>query len=253
MWFHTHRINFTINCHYTIKIITSNALERDLKVSIANERQQIQCYEHHEATRSEADAASNTGTNRNEDGEHDEGSETTIESVTRKDGFTADYLYRCCDKSFQMELDRYQSLTATATKLITCISIIAVAIMTAAGILAPAFSNIGASRQLALYCLIVFVPLIGSLVTALCSQFRFRYKALSYPSEIANTVNKFDSDFSSAKEAAIHYANTIEPCFESLRNRNETIRLLLKASTVCLIATLGLIVLFSVLGCGILL
>ena len=167
--------------------------------------------------------------------------------------FTADYLYRCCDKSFQMEVSRYHSLTDTAAKLITCISIIAVAIMTAIELLQPAFDKAGIPSLLACFCLLIFVPLLGSFVTALCSQFRFRYLALAFPTDFAQSVREYDSDFPNAKEAADQYARTLEPCFESLRSRNEIIRRLIKASTICLLVTLGLIVVLSILGCALIL
>lgn len=168
----------------------------------------------------------------------------------RVDGtaYTATYLYKLSDDTFQMEENRYRSLVDTSARLITCISIIAVALMAVISIVAPAFCKHGIMRVLVALSVITFVPLLGSLVVALCSQIRFKYEALGYPADIAETVKGFSADFENEKEAALHYARSLQKSYVSLCHRNDIIQRLVTGSTICLFVTVGLIVISVVVG-----
>lgn len=43
--------------------------------------------------------------------------------------YAAEYLYKVADASYKLEADRYESLSSLATRLLTAISILSVAIM----------------------------------------------------------------------------------------------------------------------------
>lgn len=161
---------------------------------------------------------------------------------------TADYLLRCVTLTWQMEMDRYESLSSSVGKLITSISIIAVAVMTAVGLVSNAFAKHGLNWLLATLCLLVLCMLIASLIVALCSQFRFEYKALNSPKAFADCVREYSSDFNNLKEAALQFAETIERPYNTLRSRNDKIRKLLSAAIVCLLIAVGLIVVGTIIG-----
>lgn len=172
----------------------------------------------------------------------------SLESPKADATHTADYLLRCITLSWQMEMDRYESLSSSVGKLITSISIIAVAVMTAAGLVSDAFAKHGQNWLLATLCLFVLCALIASLIIALCSQFRFEYKALNSPEAFADCVREYSSDFNNSKEAALQFAKTIEEPYNSLRSRNDKIRKLLSAAIVCLLIAVGLIVIGTITG-----
>lgn len=174
--------------------------------------------------------------------------DTKTEIARIRATYTADYLYRLSDGSFQMEEDRYKSLMDTSARLITCISILAVALMAAINLVVPALSECGALLPLVALSVATFASLIASLVVALCSQFRFKYQALGCPAIIADIVESFPTDFEDEKAAAFHYARSLQESYQSLSHRNDIIQGLVTASTICLFVTVGLIVISVIVG-----
>lgn len=163
-------------------------------------------------------------------------------------GYTADYLYRCVNLSWQMEMDRYESLSSSVGRLITGVSILVVAVMTAAGFVAGVFVARGLVWLLETLCLLVLAMLGASLILLLCSQLRFEYKALGSPKAFADCVRKYSSDFENLKEAALQFAETIDVQQNTLRERNDKIQKLLSAAIVCLLVAIGLIVVSVLIG-----
>ena len=171
-----------------------------------------------------------------------------FERLIDEAGYTADYLYRCVNLSWQMEMDRYESLSSSVGRLITGISILAVAVMTAAGFVAGVFVARGLGRLLATLCLLVLAMLGASLILLLCSQLRFEYKALGSPKTFADCVHKYSRDFENLKEAALQFAETVEVPRNTLRERNDKIQKLLSAAIGCLLVAIGLIAVSVLIG-----
>ena len=163
-------------------------------------------------------------------------------------GYTAGYLYRCVNLSWQMEMDRYESLSSSVGRLITGISVLAVAVMTAVGLVSATFAARGLVWVLVTFCLLVFTMLAVSLTLLLCSQLRYEYKALDSPKKFAECVREYSSDFESAKEAALQFAETVEVQWGTLRERNDKIQKLLSAAIVCLFVAIGLILVSVLIG-----
>lgn len=163
-------------------------------------------------------------------------------------GYTADYLYRCVNLSWQMEMDRYESLSSSVGRLVTGISILAVAVMTAAEFVAAAFAACGLVWLLVTLCLLVLAMLVASLTLLLCSQLRYEYKALGSPKIFAECVREYSSDFEDLKEAALQLAETVEVQWSTLRDRNDKIQRLLTAAIVCLLVAIGLILTSVLIG-----
>lgn len=150
----------------------------------------------------------------------------------------ADYIYRIADKSFQMEVDRYESLSATSARLATCISILAVALLAVIDLLCPVFVKIGMIGAFAIAGLIIGLLLLLSLTLAVCSQFRFRYDALASPREYADSVQRAE-ELDDAVQAATRYAGRIDEVYVSLRKRNDSIRTLIGYSLVALMLAIA--------------
>ncbi|PWM32584.1 MAG: hypothetical protein DBX94_05840 [Coriobacteriia bacterium] len=164
------------------------------------------------------------------------------ERLNNEAGNTADYLYRCVNLSWQMEMDRYESLSSSVDRLITGISVLAVAAMTAVGFAADAFAARGLVWLPVTLCLLVLAMLVASLTLLLCSQLRYEYKALGSPKKFADCVREYTSDFGNEKEAALQFAETVEVQWSTLRDRNNKIQKLLSAAIVCLLVAIALIV-----------
>lgn len=171
-----------------------------------------------------------------------------VKQVNDEANCTADYLYRCVNLSWQMEMDRYESLSSSVGRLITGISVLAVAVMTAVGFVAAAFAARGLDRMLVTFCLLVLVMLVASLTLLLCSQLRYEYKALDSPQKFADCVRGYSSDFENLKEAALQFAETVEVQWNTLRDRNDKIQKLLSAAIVCLLVAIGLIAVSVLIG-----
>lgn len=165
-----------------------------------------------------------------------------------RDALTADYLYRCCDTALQVELARHDALSASAGRLVIGISVLVVAAIAAAGLIAPAFSRAGALGAFACFLLIALASLVAALIVALCAQMRLRWQAPGLPADFVAAVGRRKAGFESAREAAEQYARGLEASCETLRRRNEAVRRLVRAAAICLIVAIGLTCAFTIPG-----
>ena len=162
----------------------------------------------------------------------------------------AEYLYKVADTSYKLEADRYESLSSLATRLLTAISILSVAIMSLLALVsAPLFAN-GLAVPLVTFACIAFASLLVAFGLALCSQIRFRYKTLANPADYADAVGEYKEDYPSRTMAARKYAEEFKNVFATTRHRNNRIMRMLTASMICvgialLIVLIAAIVLVS--------
>lgn len=170
-----------------------------------------------------------------------------------KTDYLPDYLYRCCDKAFQIELDRSASLTTAATSLVVCICIVALVVIAVAGLLTPVFRDAHHQLVLALFCLCVFAVLVGGFCIALCTLFKLRSSAPGSPRSLAASAMQYEPGFEDPRKAAMRYARTLDPCYDSLCAQNAAMHRLVKAATICLLSAVGLAVVFSFVGAWIIL
>lgn len=145
--------------------------------------------------------------------------------------YTADYLRRCVDLSWDMEIDRYESLSRTA-----CVITIS-APLAAASVVGFSF---GSSQHVKTVCVFAVLVLCVSFALALFALLRHRYDALDSPGVFADYVGRYESDFDDDKDAMIQLALTLDQPFRSLRSRNDLMRTMVSASLACEIAGIAL-------------
>lgn len=143
---------------------------------------------------------------------------------------TAEFLFRVSDASFKMETDRYESLSALATRMLTSISILAVALMSALALTAKALVDVGLGALLIVYSCLAFFFLLVAFICAMCSQIRFKHVTLANPAAISKTTEEYKEQFPTRLLAAQKYAESYKDVHETFRNRNKIMVRLLSAS-----------------------
>lgn len=160
--------------------------------------------------------------------------------------YLSNYLFRIADKSFEMELDRYDSLIGASERLLTCDSILSVATTA----LLPTLLNL-VSRHYGIILFFFFLSLILIFISfslsAIC-QFRFKYYELPSPGKLSALLQGEAKSYKSVSTCAVHYCSSIEPIFQSLKKRNDRLSLLSRLSLSFLLASLG-ITIFQIIIC----
>lgn len=143
---------------------------------------------------------------------------------------TAEFLFRISDASFKMETDRYESLSALATRMLTSISILAVAMMSALVLTAKVLVSAGLGTLLIVCSCLAFFFLLVAFICAMCSQIRFKHVTLANPATISKTTEEYEEQFPTRLLAAQKYAESYKDVHETFRNRNTIMVRLLSAS-----------------------
>lgn len=157
----------------------------------------------------------------------------------------ADLLYRLADKSFEMEANRSESLSRQTTMLITCISIMSIAVATVLTLITSANRN---PLVILLFALNTFV-LLGGLSSCVVAMFRKPYKVLVSPKELRVDIDsKLHPECTICNEllASRHYADSLEESYRSLFSKNEFVRKANKAALIlimlsCIISSITII------------
>lgn len=135
-------------------------------------------------------------------------------------------LVRCCEKSCEIEEELYDSLISCSARLITCISVLSVALVTGFGICAEEkLLDSGCQEMIAL----AGISLVVAFFMTLISQWRFRIGVPAYP--LTNVLY----DFSNGKiedrvSSTYYYVATISKYHESIAKRNGVLKKLLVLS-----------------------
>lgn len=161
---------------------------------------------------------------------------------------SADYLkdlhYRIGNMSLELVQRRYDSLLSSASHIMSCVSILSIALVT----LLPQLIN---SLDYPLRCLtivfasIIFFLLFCSLFLSLFSRFRFGYKILNSPSSLASYLKSTKEQYGSIDEYGEFYCNCLNDSYCSIQKINNKISSAIKLSTIILMISIGLIVVFG--------
>ena len=161
---------------------------------------------------------------------------------SKTDEYTANVMMRLAKESYNAEQERYSSLSALATRMLTCISIVSIALIT---MLVPLLTVFGGTHVMILiwtgYTLI-FGVLIAAFILAILSQWRFGYKVLASPQTFADQPVQLET----ALKAARYYCDAMEMPYQSMKDRNDTIRKRLTATNILMLVACGLIVVFAI-------
>lgn len=160
---------------------------------------------------------------------------------------SAEYLSWMTELSYQTELSRCDSYERLSNCLLSCVSIISVALLTIAPVLFAKYSyNNGATASFVLLAsgyVVVMLLLGASFLLSLLSQVRLKMSVLASPIElndyVACEVNR-GAPFASAMEVAEGKARAVQPHFESLNRKNEHMRKCLKVSMILLIVAVSI-------------
>ena len=171
--------------------------------------------------------------------------------------YSAEYLSWMAELSYQTELSRRDSYERLSNCLLSCVSIISVALLTVAPLLFERYSyndnGVAASFVLLASGYVVVMLLLGaSFLLSLLSQVRLKMSVLASPTDlkeyVASEVSR-GAPFASPMEVAEGKAIAVQPHFESLNRKNEYMRKCLKASMILLILAVSvclfLVCLFS--------
>lgn len=162
--------------------------------------------------------------------------------------YSAEYLSWMTEPSYQTELSRCDSYERLSNCLLSCVSIISVALLTVAPVLFAKYSynDNGATASFVLLTsgyVVVMLLLGASFLLSLLSQVRLKMSVLASPTElndyVPGEVNR-GAPFASAMEVAEGKARAVQPHFESLNRKNEHMRKCLKVSMILLIVAVSI-------------
>lgn len=171
--------------------------------------------------------------------------------------YSAEYLSWMTELSYQTELRRRDSYEHLSNCLLSCVSIISVALLTVAPLLFERYGNNdnGAAASFVLLAsgyVVVMLLLGASFLLSLLSQVRLKMSVLASPMDLNDFVAgeiKRGAPFASSMEVAEGKVRVVQSHFESLNRKNEYMRKCLKASMVLLIVAVSvclfLVCLFS--------
>lgn len=171
--------------------------------------------------------------------------------------YSAEYLSWMTELSYQTELSRCDSYERLSNCLLSCVSIISVALLTVAPMLFAkyCYNESGATASFVLLAsgyVVVMLLLGASFLLSLLSQIRLKISVLASPAElndyVAGEVNR-GAPFAFPMEVAEGKARAVQPHFESLNRKNEYMSKCLRASMILLIVAVSvclfLVCLFS--------
>lgn len=188
------------------------------------------------------------------------GSESVVGSESRFDpsqDVSANRLSTMFELGFKMEVQRCISLRNYAGLLLTCSSIISVALLAVAEPLYSCFSpwRFWSMLLVAVYAASL-ISLALSVLFAVLSQIRFAYRALPDPESLYSNI-EMSAPFSKW-DAVKHLCESLQPIYASLEHRSDIMRMLLRGSSICVVVAISvllfggvvlLIFFFSVVCC----
>ena len=158
---------------------------------------------------------------------------------------SASYLLKIAEASLHQEEQRGESLATTSARLLTCASILLVALMT---LLSFSYSLIK-ENVLLIPILIVFaidlIAVLVALIFLLCSQRRLKYTALNSPKELSDFFETQPA-LRDNMEAAKYFCESIDSSYVSLQKKNNKVRKLISQAIGVLVASACLFILLVV-------
>lgn len=157
----------------------------------------------------------------------------------------SDYLRLVAEKSFDGEVARRQSMLETSNRLLTCDSIISVALVSILPTMLNQFSDgRGASAAvIIIFSFVALVFMVASLGVGVIAQYRFSYRALNSPRELEKDIRASQPRLKTKYQVAWQYSNTLDDVQISLIEVNDRLGKLNKLALVLLGIALGIVML----------
>lgn len=140
-----------------------------------------------------------------------------------------EYYFKLAQQSYEMEIERYKSLTQAATSTLTANSILSVGIVTFIPFIYPLVHN----KELMLVMLIlIFASISISFICSLLMLWRYDYNALPDMGAIFQNILMQKDNFTNSWEIASHFTESLASPYASIEARNDKLGRLQKASVI---------------------
>lgn len=142
--------------------------------------------------------------------------------------------------SFELEEKREQSILNQAGQMLTAFSLFSAAILMAY----PLVADYTGIPDIQAFCLamIVLVPLIASLVLAILAQWRFKYQTMKNAEEFENELYRSRNDYNNQSDYDWQWVYQLTDVQKSKKKNNDKRVKLVKASMVCFLTSVGILI-----------
>ncbi len=160
--------------------------------------------------------------------------------------YVATYIMNLARQSYNAEYSRRESMFETSNRLLTCDSVLSVAVVTLMPALRSEFPDNASFLSIPSYLCLGLI--VVSIILGVVSQYRFKFYGLPDPDEIFKEMDVQISKFTSQYVVAKHYCNTMAEIQKTLKRSTDTLRAMNRASLVLLLIA-SAILLFVSMSC----
>lgn len=161
----------------------------------------------------------------------------------------AEYLFLVSNKTFDEETARRQSMLDTSNRLLTCDSIISVALISILPIMLDQLpdGNELSSAVVIIFSFLALAFVIASLGVGVIAQYRFAYRALNTPRELEEGIRASAPRLKTKYQIAWQYSNTLDDVQTSLVRLNDRLGRCNKIALILLGIALSLAMLTGII------
>lgn len=153
-------------------------------------------------------------------------------------GVAIDVAAKEVELSYSMEKERYDSLVSSSARILTAISILVVCLSTLYKLCFDNLSAINAyvswigGKTITVLYLALLIPLLLSLVFALCIQYRFEVRELGSPTQLLDGMMNHANNSMTSRDAKLQFMLTLVQPYHSPDERNDRIMSYLRGFVV---------------------
>lgn len=147
--------------------------------------------------------------------------------------------------SYDLEEKREQSILSQANQMMTAFSIYSAALLMVLPILID--NTVIPHSQLLIASILLFSPLIVSLVLAVLAQWRFSYQTMKTAQEFQEKIEADAEHYQHQAQYDDQWINQINAIHISKKNNNDRRVKLIISSMICFLLSVGLLLVFGVL------
>lgn len=159
--------------------------------------------------------------------------------------YVAAYVMELAKQSYKAEYDRRESMFETSNRLLTCDSVLSVAIVTLMPALSATFPNCKTLLSISSYLCLALI--VVSIILGVISQYRFKFYGLPTPDAIFKEMDVQIDRFTSQYAVAKHYCDTMAEIQQTLKQSTDTLRNMNRVSLVLLLIASAILFFISAL------
>ena len=145
--------------------------------------------------------------------------------------------------SFELEEKREQSIIQQSSQMLTAFSIASAAVLMAVPIIID--NTQLRPRTVLIASAVVLAPLLVSMVLAIISQWRFTYSSMCTAEELLNKAEANKENHKFQAQYDYQWVSQLTAIQNSKRKNNDIRANLIRASTVCFLASVGMLLLVT--------